>query len=120
MKKILSLISVLSLVLIFLLTGCKPNGMPDYTYKIGTKVLEVTDKYLDLEISADEAKEEINELSDRLYEYSETTNDTHTLYVKISINKIESGFMIYGDETDIIDGRNSLAEDLGKPKRDYY
>ncbi len=119
MKKVISIISVLSLSLILILTGCKPDGMPDYTYKIGTKALEVTDKYLDLEISADEAEEEINELSDRLHEYYKTADDEQTLYVSISINKIESGFMIWGDETDIIEGRNSLAVELGKPTRDF-
>ena len=120
MKQVLSIFLIILTLTSFVGCNSIPEGMPEYTYKIGTKALEITDQYLDLEISKDEAKKEINELSDRLYEYSKTTDDTHTLYVSISINKIESGFMIYGDETDIIEGRNSLAEDLGKTTRDFH
>ncbi len=118
MKKIVSILLVILILGCFV--GCEsiPEGMPEYTYKLGVEALDVTDQYLDLKITKNEAKNRLDELSDRLNGLG--NSDLQTSFVWSDINSI-CWELIQLDSSDIeiITLRNQLAETLGKTIRNY-
>lgn len=121
MKKVLSILLIILILGCFV--GCEsiPEGMPEHTYKIGVKALEVTDKYLDLEISREEAEEEMEELYERISDYYDMSKDEKTLGINLFISSIYTElYSVNCSDSEIIESRNNLAIRLDKPTRDYY
>lgn len=121
MKKIILVI----LVSFFILVGCRPKNVRDIVYKGGLKTLEVIDSYLDYEIEADKAYDELVNISDRLNEIQNLSSNEVIITVNISILRADMLFKKIDtiserkSFSDIVDMRNELAEQLGKKKRAY-
>lgn len=118
MKKILSLLLVILILGCFVGCDSIPEGMPEHTYKLGVEALDVTDQYLDLKITKDEAKNRLDELLDRIN--SLDNGDLQTNFIWTDINSI-CWELVQLDSSDmeIITLRNRLAETLGKTIRNY-
>ena len=108
-----AILTFISLSLILMLSACnfsKPVDMSDQAYTAGVKVLEITDNYLDFEISREEAHEQISELSERF-----STDDTDTIdstLVDTYLSSLSLKLQIKSDDSEILDTRNKLANIL--------
>lgn len=110
----LALMSVVILVYNICFVKSKPSGMTDQIYKSGCKIIELTDKYLDYEISKTEAYSKISDIDDRM-----RNNDTlSNLGVKIYTGAIEQSLSkLYPNDSEILEDRNNLAKELGLPSK---
>ncbi len=121
MKKVISILLIIVMFASFVGCDSIPEGMPEHTYKIGVKALEVTDKYLDLEISREEAEKEMDELYERISDYYDMSQDEKTLGVDLYIGSIHLELVsVNCSDFEIIESRNNLAIRLNKPTRDFY
>ncbi len=114
MKKLLVLLLGLSLLL-----GCggKPRNMNDEAYTVGKRALEITDRYLDGDATASEARSMIDDLQEHLEDMPESDIDEISRSTMSSSLIILSGELIIGDDVDIIKSRDSLADKLGEKAR---
>ena len=87
-------LGILALIVIMCasLIGCaqkkqKPDGMSEEMYDLGTKTVELMDKYLDDKIDYDKALEEITELSDQ--SEAVDTNKAKDLETKVYIDALK-------------------------------
>ena len=121
-KQRVILISVTCIALIFVIilfynicfVKSKPPGMNEQTYKAGCKIVELTDKYLDFELSKSEAYTQISEINDRIY----SDNKSSSLGVSIYSNSIAFNLSSpYPDNDEVLNDRNSLAKELGLSKK---
>ena len=83
MKKILSILLVI--VLTFLLVACEDKTENDELVKIAERAIEVTDEFLNAEITDDEAKEKLEVLSDR-------ADVIHKKYVDSGVSVLEKHY----------------------------
>lgn len=131
MKKAIVLFCVLILI-VSALTACSkpPFEMDDQHMKYGEKALEIADKFLDYEMTLEEAKEKLEEmeaLAGTLPELPESDdkrfgNDRVVARVQfLSWSFIHStnllGQFTSKDAKEILESRNELAKILGKPER---
>lgn len=99
------------LCLIATLCACnlsKPEDMSDEAYNAGLKVVEITDKYLDSEITREEAYEQINEIAESL-----PSDDIMSIESKLvgSLTKsIALQLDLEEDDSTILDSRNKIAK----------
>lgn len=128
MKKIIS--TILAAALCLSLTACetfgkgKPDDIGAAYYAIGLKVVEECDKYLNVEISAKEAGESIEDLCDRFDELSGEPNDFERLLVAsadllgIMLQNLGCGI---GDHTyeEVLAERNKIALSLNEKAWEY-
>lgn len=122
MKKLI--VTVLISVFAISLMACssepkRPEDISEDLYDIGVKAVKITDKYLEADLTLDEAYDEISNLSDQA---SNSRNDEYSsdLAVSIEIDSIEYDLFSmeypYGDkktESDVKSDRNKLADTLG-------
>ncbi len=112
----------LFLILGFLMTGCsslnKPSNLSSVSYKIGIKVLDTTDDYLDQKITAVVAAGQIQDLCRDLSAVPDETGSKDQ-EVKNYCEVLSYTLMLVADgdhinEKEIIHTRNTLATLLGK------
>lgn len=129
------LIAFALLSTITLILGCssgKPDDMSEQHYKYAIQVIEITDAYLDYELTADEAYDKLSELINRENElpdsklgdpnYSrEHTVEFYTRSLHYDIMSADhknimnmSSVETYGS---IVESRNKIAESIGMKKR---
>jgi len=120
-KKIKALISVI--IICSLLVACsqkaeKPDTVSEEMYTIGTKAVKITDKYLNADLTLDEAFEEISNLYDQAHS-AENDEYDYDLSVAVDIGSIhvkmmEMNIPMHSEYTDsdIKDARDELAETL--------
>lgn len=118
---------VLLCFIIVSLSGCSHTDASAKAVSIAKKAIEVTDSYLDREISSDSASRTLSDLIDEM-EYTSTTDPTdehhsadysietdlvilHSSIVKDSIDKSAESY------DSVIESRNELAESAGLPKK---
>lgn len=114
------------LIAALMLAACKPSDIDDEYYKYGMKALEIVDSYLDFEINANEAYEQMNELFGReeTLPDNEIGNDNFlkNLDVKSAVFNINIDLRAltreYGDHQEdheeLKRNRNKLADALGE------
>lgn len=120
MKKILNVLLVCMLMFI---SGCgekRPDDVPEAVYNDGVKAIEVFDKYWDAQISAEDAKERLENISDRRpyqieQEYPDATGmeEVNILKVYQYIDSMAYSIM-FTTEEGALEKRNELAEVLNK------
>lgn len=71
-KKIIALCLLASL-----LVGCgKPSNVSEDVYNLGLKAVDVTEQFLSADLTADEAKEKLEEIESRIIPDEEYQNDS--------------------------------------------
>jgi len=114
----------ISVALVFLLllcsTGCRPSGLSDSYYNIGLKALEIADRYISFDITADEAYEAINALPlSSLEKPDSNTSADGNVHLRIFI--LESDLLLASSEAktyeEVLDSRNALAKAIGKSSK---
>lgn len=121
---------VLCLAVLLLLTACSSKKsktkwpMSEQHEKYGRRALEITDAYLDFEITAKEAHERLGELKaaeDTLPEDASEDEHLGNFLIVSSVSNLYHHFFFvsYGRKpaSDILEMRNSLAELLGEKER---
>ena len=122
---------VLALALLLILVSCgkndKPKDISEQHYQYGIKAIEIADAYLDYNISAKEARSQLNSLMSREDELPDTEwgDPTHLKDsgVEFYSSLMDSVFMraIYSSSSDsynyIFEYRNEIAEYIGEKKR---
>lgn len=115
-KKIFSII--LLSMFIFVIAGCGENNIPDWiskqAYTAGTKALEITDSYLNYEITKDDAQKQLEEISDRLIEEVKTSSFEKDSNVETCVTTISLKMFNDKSDSDIRESRDALADRLGK------
>ena len=111
MKKLLCI--ALTLILCVSFIGCGTKGIDKTVYESGVKAIEVFDAYWDMEISEDEADEKLEVLRNRVKAIDDESETTSLVYTYILSLNICTGF----DDTEGMETRNKLAEELGVDKR---
>ena len=78
---------IVALFTVLLLVGCnsKPSDMSDTAYRAGNKAVEIAESYLNMDISQDDAYDQLGEVYDRMDAVDDSTESTHDLRVKIAI-----------------------------------
>lgn len=108
------------LVLCFLI-GCGQKGriMSDHYRRYCEKVLEIADKYLDFEISANEAYDRINSLDSSIKSYPESEDEEEergNRSARLLVMTIEWDF-VTNNGGEILEDRNAIARLIGKRER---
>ena len=114
-KKIFSII--LLAMLIFAVAGCgenTPDGVSEQAYAAGTKALEITDSYLNYEITRDDAQKQLEEISDRLIEEAKTSSFEKDSNVETCVTIISLELSLNDSDKEIKESRDALADRLGK------
>lgn len=93
----------------------RPKYMDDTTYKLGCKALEVMDAYNMAEISKDDAREQLDEIFNRL---NEREFDDDHFSQDIQNGTVVASIMLYEADmaagNDLIGDADKLREKLGK------
>ena len=113
MKRMFYALLSLSLALSLVACGANrpPHGMAQETYDIGLKALEIFEMYNDRKMSADEAIERLDELSEEIdsLEFEDTLEDIKNGGINVTIMSAETRMRV--NET-VIDEIKTLKEDL--------
>lgn len=118
MKKALSICVLLALI--FILPACsggKPDDVSDSAYNAGKKAIEVTDEYLNYEISSEEAAKLIKDINSR--KPCNTDEYTGDLIISIDLSSLETSIQHFYGQTDedVLNARNSIARTINEPER---
>lgn len=122
MKKTFTTTLIIAFSLI--LAGCgashkKPNYLTDQQYEAALKVVETFDKYLDSDLTAEEASEEISYISDT-WENMESTEDgeADAYGLGITIFSLSQDLSI-GNSSDksMTKTRNEIAKEINEDQR---
>ena len=116
---------MVAMVSVFGLVACVPLGMSDKIYDFGIKAINVTDKYLDADLTLDEAHTEIRDIENQVFEiFGGSSEKDYAAYNLIACLGIEFENMLpysdgafKGTDEEALRLRNSLAEELGVKKR---
>lgn len=120
---------ILSAFLFIFVTGCSPKipeGFTQEGYDTGVKALEAIDQYLDGEISEDSAQEKLDRLSDLLRAQAEAAKENGEEMAAAKLSRLMSTCSLISyrigdawgvDIGEILEERNEIAEELGKPAR---
>lgn len=108
---------ILLTMFVFCLASCEidniPSGINKQVYAAGNKALEITDSYLNYEVSKAEAQKQIEEISDRLQ--ASTINLEKDKFIESCVNLISIQLSAKDcSDFKIKESRNSLAKVLGK------
>lgn len=111
MRKIL-----IALCLALCLTGCgKPANVSEDVYNLGLKAVDVTEQFLSADLTADEAKEKLDEIKSRIVEDDAYSNDllvgTEIELIAYSIGFID-GNPTEDDIKEVKERLDDLKEDL--------
>lgn len=119
-----AIIGVVSLVIYLLLPylpNQKPDDISDEVYDVGCASVKVIDRYLDREISGDDASERLEELHDEIKHIDDKPGDG-LVSIKISFLKSllwqADSDILSTSRSDVLKERNELAEYLNIEKRD--
>ena len=114
-KKIYIIISCIAFIFVSILiynilfVKSKPPGMSDQTFRAGCEIVNLTDKYLNVELTKTEAYNKISKIDDVL-----NNKDTSNLGVRIHSSSIMQELSTpYPDDNEILKDRNKLAGELG-------
>jgi len=118
------IVAIIGIALIVNLFNGKPANMDKNTYNLGTSALAITDDYMDVKITKDEARSKLETISNRLDKtYAIDKNDI-IFGVKIEISSVSTYILLdnlvissksYSKE--VLDARNALAVSLNKSAR---
>lgn len=124
MKKKLSALIVCCFISV-LLNGCAaknsaPDNVSDGMYTIGCKALKIADKYLDAELTRDEAYDELDSMSDQAHQIQDD-NYSNDFSISVSISSLSYDLWNMGKafgstitDVDFKEDRDSLADLLNK------
>lgn len=109
--------TVILMLCVSLLTGCQNNSQ---TKKAAKKAIEILDGYLNMDISASDAHDQLDELYDRVKAMPDDNNGdcrksfvaTYILSAQISLTSLEYSYLINTDtnDDDIIEVRDKLKK----------
>lgn len=107
------------------LSGCQKTKwkMSKQHEKYGRKALEIVDAFLDYDITIDEAISKLDDLvltEKTLPEAKNDDEETGNTFIVYGVRNLQSGLSlakIRKDTSNVVDLRNSIAEDLGEKKR---
>ena len=117
--KMRKIVVCLLIVAMFILTSCgKPSDMSDSTYSACKKIIECTDKYVNMDITYDQCRDKFHELNERIgVAKSGSTLQAQTLVLELQFLIIDNSISTNGEVVDtIINIRNDLATLIGEPK----
>lgn len=109
MKRKIAILLTCGLVL---LSSCsrKPDGMSNDTYDLGKKALEIIEEYKKAEISAEEAREQLDIVYDRLHSLElDSSESVKNLAIALDITKLKVAVITSEDLNECIE---DLEEDL--------
>ena len=113
MKRTVFMILVIGCI-IACLPGCggdkKPENMSDIAYRAGQKAVEITEQYLNMDITAEEAYDQLEDVHDRLD--AQKTDELGDLTVSIYINSIQIELLLYPDDTEVAQCLKKLKNTL--------
>lgn len=128
MKRIVSMLLLLTVV--FSLSSCgRPSDVDEQHYNYGKKAIEIADKYLDYEISAQEAYNLIDDLRRREDELPDdddrfsTNSHVETLVslIYFNLNSLNDRYISSSTAKEkyqeLLEHRNILSEELGGGKK---
>ena len=96
------------------LAGCggdkKPEYMSDTAYRAGQKAVEITEQYLDMDITAKEAYNQLEEVYTRLDE--QDTDEISDLSVTSNILSIQIELISDPDDTEVTERLEKLKKTL--------
>ena len=123
MKKLITVFFIAFLVVFLCSCGGKPENTSDAMYQIGINALGLADKYINGEITADEAYERIEEFNKQADTQAEKNNleeykNDESISHRISMLSSEILFSKSGTAamSDVMEERDKLAETLGKKR----
>lgn len=132
MKRRFALKSVLLILLAVFTTvvtscGGKPSTISDEHYQYGKKAIEIIDSYLDYDIDADAAHQQLEKLTERKGTLPQTEFDdpTHssgsTVEIYVDLAEYRMSKMYHNpskaDLNDLIEYRNNIADETGDRHR---
>lgn len=102
MKRTVFMILVIGCI-IACLPGCggdkKPENMSDTAYRAGQKAVEITEQYLNMDITAEEAHDQLEDVYNRLD--AQKTDELGDLAVSIDIVGIQIKLLPYPDDAEV-------------------
>lgn len=111
--------TVIALCLVITLAGCgKPSNVSEDTYNLGLKAVNVTEQFLEADLTADEAKDKLDEINNRII-YDQEGYEQDVL-IAACIDLIGGKLFLSGGDTSgddikgIKENLESLKEYLGK------
>lgn len=128
-KYVKYVVAALAIVSCLALTACGGNKREpsEKAASVGKQALEAVDAYLDGDMSYDETKEKLNDLSDELdYVSDQDVSEEHhaddsiirSRITGISISLIDDDYNSDSESyKKLLEKRNELSEDLGEKKR---
>lgn len=130
MKKQLTTLVLMILIIVALLAGCgsKVNAT-DKAISVGRSAIEIADEYLDNDCTADSALRDLDELSEKMEYVDSMPNDTSEEQKQRTADfGVQSALVVLSHEItmdkfhndrydDIVDARNKIAELIGEDKR---
>jgi len=114
MKKFIPL-----LIILCMLTSCKPSELSDEMYDCGITALKAVDDYIDRKIDYQEAFNILKGMSDRAGKIQGQNDKEKILNSQIGLVKItvDSAYLGIDTQSELIERRNRLAEGLGENSR---
>ena len=121
MRRNLAIIAVIAIICAsFTACGGKPSDMDSGVYNIGMKALETADRYLDMDITAEEAETSIKEYEDRFDELGMDLTGTN-FFVSSDVSMLRHLFLMVrlnsGTYEEVLEKRDELAKELGESER---
>ena len=100
--------------------GIRPDGISDSVYKAAEKMVAVADRYLNMEISEDEFKEQCSELMDFMGEPEDDSSSDEYLSEDNNVRRAADRLIFWcaewhstPDIQEVTECRNKLAEGIG-------
>ena len=107
-------IALLLALVMLCLVGCggdkKPENMSDTAYRAGQKAVEITEQYLNMDITAREAYDQLEDVGDRLD--AQKTDETKDLLVSINITSIQIELIWEPDDAKVTECLEELKKTL--------
>jgi hypothetical protein len=96
-----------------------PNNLKETEYKACVKAVEILDGYLDFEISKDDAKKQLEEISNRInYDDADGERETALLTLSVSISAATWELTHESpDDEEILEQRNDIAKAINQNER---
>lgn len=118
-KRFLTLGLIFSLSLSLIACGAshkKPDGLSEDEYDAALRVVETYDKYLDSDISKEDAYEEINDISDSWDSLDKEDSDDATSTLLSTEISLLSTYLFSGDTSDrkMTEQRNEIAKKINE------
>ena len=112
------ILCIAALFTVLLLVGCdsKPSDMSDTAYRAGNKAVEIAESYLNMDISQEEAYDQLDEVYARMDAVDDSTESTHDMRVKTAILGLQLDLSPFSAKT-AAGIEDSIEEDVEQLKQ---